>query len=158
MEKVIDIRDNLAFISQEDGSFIKVDIDSLNFTPKIGDKIKIYKTEDEWIYEKVGEGTYGFGNNHERSHFHTDEPVNHYHYYDQSPVYYPQNHRVNKIIYLLCIVFLGGFGVHRLYAGYKSSFFIRLLFCWTWIPSFIAIFDFIFGLFKETDSEGFCYI
>lgn len=38
---------------------------------------------------------------------------------------------------------LGSFGVHKFYLGKKLQGFLMLLFCWTYVPSFIALVDFI---------------
>jgi TM2 domain-containing membrane protein YozV len=38
-------------------------------------------------------------------------------------------------------VFLGGFGVHRFYLGERAEGLLYLLFCWTLIPWFIAVFE-----------------
>ena len=38
---------------------------------------------------------------------------------------------VNKVIYIILAVFLGGFGVHKFYAGKMMSGLLHLLFCWT---------------------------
>ena len=40
---------------------------------------------------------------------------------------------VNKVIYIILAVFLGGFGVHKFYAGKMMSGLLHLLFCWTGI-------------------------
>ena len=62
--------------------------------------------------------------------------------------------RINKVIYLLLTFFLGGFGIHKFYAGKNFVGFMYLIFCWTGIPEFLAIIDFIFGLFKRSDYNG----
>lgn len=43
---------------------------------------------------------------------------------------------------ILCF-FLGGFGIHRFYLGQTGLGLLYLLFCWTFIPAFIAFIDFI---------------
>lgn len=39
--------------------------------------------------------------------------------------------------------FLGGLGIHRFYLGQTGMGILFLLFCWTGIPSIIALIDFI---------------
>jgi len=43
----------------------------------------------------------------------------------------------------LLAFFLGGFGIHRFYLGQSGKGFMYLIFFWTLIPAFIALFDFI---------------
>ena len=43
---------------------------------------------------------------------------------------------INKIIYIVLAFFLGGFGVHKFYAGKTMSGFLHSLF-WTGIPHII---------------------
>lgn len=61
---------------------------------------------------------------------------------------------INKVIYLLLTFFLGGFGIHKFYAGKNLAGVLYLVLCWTGISEFLAIFDFIFGLFKRSDRNG----
>ncbi len=48
--------------------------------------------------------------------------------------------------------FLGGLGVHRFYLGENGVGIMYLLFCWTLIPGFIAIFEGIGYLMMNTQS------
>ena len=43
---------------------------------------------------------------------------------------------------LLAFVF-GGFGIHKFYLGQTVQGVFCLLFCWTYIPAFIALIEFI---------------
>lgn len=72
--------------------------------------------------------------------------------------YYIPGRFVNKVIYLLLIFFLGGFGVHYFYAGKNFKGVLCLLFCWTFIPTIIAVFVFISTLFKPADRNGNIFI
>ena len=62
--------------------------------------------------------------------------------------------KVNKVIYLLITFFLGAFGIHKFYAGKNGMGMLYFLFCWTGIPAFLALIDFIVGLFKRSDCNG----
>ncbi len=42
---------------------------------------------------------------------------------------------------VLLAIFLGGFGIHKFWLGETTTGVIYLLFCWTFIPSLIAIVD-----------------
>jgi TM2 domain-containing membrane protein YozV len=52
---------------------------------------------------------------------------------------------------LLCF-FLGGIGIHKFYLGKKNDGIIYLVFCWTYIPAIVAIFEF-FGFCFMSDRE-----
>lgn len=47
----------------------------------------------------------------------------------------------NKIVAALLALFLGGIGVHKFYLGQSGAGIIYLLFCWTGIPTIIALFE-----------------
>lgn len=64
-------------------------------------------------------------------------------------------HYVNKIIYILLAVFLGGIGIHKLYARHYTSFVLYLLFSSTGIPVFLTIFDVIIAVLRPSDPYGF---
>lgn len=63
--------------------------------------------------------------------------------------------RVKKVTYCLLAFFLGGIVVHKFYSGKSGTGILYLIFCWTGIPSIIAFIDFIIGLNKTADSQGF---
>lgn len=59
----------------------------------------------------------------------------------------------NKTTAALLAFFLGGLGAHRFYLGQIGYGFAYLLFCWTMIPIFIALIDFI--VFLTMDEQNF---
>ena len=61
---------------------------------------------------------------------------------------------VNKTVYLLLAFFLGGFGIHKFYAGKIGTGIAFILFSWTFIPALIALIEFFVALFKTADSMG----
>ena len=61
---------------------------------------------------------------------------------------------VNKIIYIVLAFFLGGFGVHKFYAGKTMSGFLHLAFFWTGIPHIIAIISGVLTLLRPADENG----
>ena len=61
---------------------------------------------------------------------------------------------VSKVAYCLLAFFLGCFGIHKFYAGKTAAGICYLLFCWTLIPSILALIDFIIGLCRHSDANG----
>ena len=61
---------------------------------------------------------------------------------------------VNKVAYCLLAFFLGGFGIHKFYAGKIGLGIVYILFSWTVIPSIIAFIEMIIALTKDSDANG----
>lgn len=57
----------------------------------------------------------------------------------------------NKAVAILLAFFLGGLGIHKFYLGNNFAGVLYLIFCWTFIPSIFAIFDFL-GLILMSDQ------
>lgn len=49
-------------------------------------------------------------------------------------------------------LFLGGLGVHKFYLGQPGKGFLYLIFCWTFIPAILGIFEAII-LFSMSENE-----
>lgn len=49
--------------------------------------------------------------------------------------------------------FLGGIGVHRFYLNQTGLGILYLIFCWTFVPTFIALIDFV--IFLTMSDEAF---
>ena len=58
----------------------------------------------------------------------------------------------NKYVAIILTFFVGGFGFHKFYLGEKVAGILYLLFSWTFIPSILAIFDFI-GLLLISETN-----
>lgn len=65
---------------------------------------------------------------------------------------------VNKVVFLVLCWFLGGIGVHKFYIGENTKGILYLLFCWTLIPSLLALITFFITLFKPADQNGNLYL
>lgn len=61
---------------------------------------------------------------------------------------------VNKVIYIVLAIFLGGFGIHKFYARKTITGLLYLVFCWTGIPQILAVVGAIITLFKPADQNG----
>jgi TM2 domain-containing membrane protein YozV len=58
----------------------------------------------------------------------------------------------NKTTAGILAIFLGGLGIHKFYLGKWIQGFIYLIFCFTYIPAIIAIFEGI-SYFIQSDEE-----
>lgn len=56
-------------------------------------------------------------------------------------------------VYLLLAVFLGGIGAHDFYVGKPVAGVIKLVFCWTGIPTIISLFNIIGALMNKDDFK-----
>ncbi len=58
----------------------------------------------------------------------------------------------SKIAAALFAFFLGGFGAHKFYLGQIGQGLLYLLFCWTFIPAFVAFIEFIILLTMNDET------
>ena len=65
--------------------------------------------------------------------------------YQQAPQQQPYMHSKGKSKGVAAVLafFLGGIGIHKFYLGRGGQGVLYLLFCWTFIPSLLALIDFI---------------
>lgn len=66
--------------------------------------------------------------------------------------------RVNKVIYALLAIFLGGVGIHKFYAGKIGMGIVFFIFSWTFIPAIIGLIQGIGALARTPDSDGNIYV
>lgn len=57
------------------------------------------------------------------------------------------------VFYILLALFLGGIGAHDFYVGKTGKGLIKLAFCWTGIPAFVAIFNIIGALMNKQNFK-----
>ena len=126
MAKIIKIEGSTVTIGMDDGTIKEVNtVDCSGFTPAVGIEVDVFSAENKVIVSKKA-----------------------------VPLTANAPHSVNKVGYVLLAFFLGGIGIHKFYAGHILLGFIYLIFCWTYIPGFIAFIEFIIGLCKTADEKG----
>ena len=150
MAKIISIDNQVISIGTDDGGIEEIRASDINFVPHIGDEVEIFKTETKTIVSKIepkksavpeGGININLSNTQQNS--------------GAQPTVMAVNGKVvNKLVYCILAFFLGGIGVHKFYAGKSGAGVACLLFCWTGIPAFIALIDFIVGLTKKADANG----
>ena len=59
----------------------------------------------------------------------------------------------NRVVAAVLAFFLGGFGIHKFYLGQIGWGIVYLIFCWTFIPAFVAFIEFI--IYLCTSDEDF---
>ena len=57
------------------------------------------------------------------------------------------------MVYLLLALFLGGIGAHDFYVGKPVKGLIKLVFCWTGIPTIISLFNIIGALMNKQNFK-----
>jgi len=136
--KVISETGTTFTIGNEEGICKTVDRAKVPFYPRIGDSIVEFVNENtkEYIYvegkEKSVTKDYGC----------YLENLN-------------KKKKVKKLTYLLLSFLLGGLGVHKFYSGKIVLGILYVLFCWTYIPSLIAIVEFFIAACKPSDENGY---
>ncbi len=67
-------------------------------------------------------------------------------------VFYCSGNMKSRTIATLLCLFLGGFGAHRFYLGQTGRGGLCVMFCWTFIPAFVAVINFLcfYAMSEET--------
>lgn len=63
----------------------------------------------------------------------------------------------DKTVAALLALFLGGLGVHKFYLDRPGQGLIYLLFCWTFLPALISLFEGVYYLLMSTDEFNLAY-
>ena len=150
MAKIIKIEDDLIFIGLDDGSIKKVNKSYCNFSPDINDEVEIYESESCIVVNKIDSSKKKSSATNSKIdiNVNNNSPTG-------NPIYVANNKKaVNKVIYCILALLLGGIGAHKFYAGKVAAGILYLLFCWRCIPAIIAFIEFILALCKTDDSNG----
>ena len=63
------------------------------------------------------------------------------------------SNKPSLVVYILLALFLGGIGAHDFYVRKPVKGLIKLVFCWTGIPMFIAVFNIIGALMNKQNFK-----
>lgn len=113
MEKVlkVDLLNSKVLVSNEETRTLnEYDLTDFSFSPQVGDFVTVYKNADR-VYITKSDAGLNTGNQQNTS----------YNNYQSQTAYnsqFPGAYRsVNKIVYILLALFLGGFGIHKFIVG-----------------------------------------
>ena len=62
--------------------------------------------------------------------------------------------KVNRTLFAMLALFMGGLGAHRFYSGHLLSGIVYLVLVWTFIPSILGLVECILALIREGDEDG----
>lgn len=160
MGEIIKVEIDKVIVGLDDGSVIRVDINDVDFVPKVGDKVKIFNDGDHSYIKKADynfEKNESFKNTDEQDYDKKDSNVTNIYVNQNNNVPYGK-YPVNKIAYALLALLLGGIGAHKFYAKKIGTGILYLIFFWTFIPGIVAFIEFIIALTKTPDEYGNIYV
>ncbi|MDT1939832.1 MULTISPECIES: TM2 domain-containing protein [Carnobacterium] len=166
MNKIIKLETDYLVVAKEDGTTIRVPLETIDFDAAVGDLVEIYydgpnvilhrpEPKKETLQDRIN---INIVNETSQAQTQAQEQGQQHTQVQQTPQYSQVGKWVNKWIYVLLAIFLGGFGVHKFYAGKSGAGMTFLIFCWTGIPAIIAFFEGIFAAFKPEDANGYIFI
>lgn len=155
MPKILSVTSSAVTLGMENGALREVQLSELNFLPQAGDEVELFENGDRLIVSKK-ETARPSGTPDGGIHINvSNDSVNTAAASANARAGGAGSGRaVNKMVYCLLALFLGGIGAHKFYCGRTGMGILYLLLCWTGIPAIVAFIEFIIGLFKATDGNG----
>ena len=135
MAEIVAIDGATVRVGGEDGAISSLPIAALRYSnPQVGDQVRVYRDASETVVTKVGVLAQSSG-------FSADE----------------DRRRVNKVLYVLMALFLGGLGVHRFLRGQVGLGILMIFVGWLTLGIWPLI-DFIISLVKLSAYPGEDYV
>lgn len=176
-EKIIKVADDFIVVADEDRNVTKIPTTAFDFAPVLNQKVEVYQLDDEFIVNEVKEvETYLSTQDTKASQFDAETLKEKIHiniinennpqnfnsnYSSQTQYNYPNDYYqtggVNKWLFILVALFLGGFGVNFFMIRRPFLGILCLLLFWTWIPAGIGVIHSLVALFKIPDYDGNIY-
>ena len=135
MAKIIEIHESTVTIEERKGSR-SIPLSAFNFTPAIGDEVKIFTSGINTAVLKL-------------------EPAQSSNkFMNFLRTMFPRKSKpVRKIVYCLLAIFAGNIGIHKFYAGQIGLGVAYILLSWTSIPTLLSFIDLVLALLRKADSD-----
>ena len=153
MAVILEVTGNNVLIGTDDGGMKEVELSNLDFYPEIGEEVQIYENETKVFVTRKRRSNRSEDNSQSFT-FTFTEPKRS----NNLASLNDGRTSVNKVIYCILCICLGGFGAHKFYAQHITTGLLYLLFCWTGIPYIIAIVEFFIALGQPADENGMIII
>jgi len=157
MAKILKVNETTVSIGGEDGKIYKISKDNLDWTPQVGQEVEMFMSDDDMmiIPKKEDRAQTPVLNNEKGISINIQNQNN--------PISPNMNNNgslklVNKVVYILLALFLGGIGIHKFYAGKSGAGILYVIFCWTFIPCILAFIEAIVAAFQHSDRAGRIYV
>ena len=157
MAKILSVTEEVVEIGEEGGSLTEVRLSDLSFSPRVGDIVDIFRSENSIrvvLSQNPGKNSEGVSQNGQGININLSQAQNIQAEAPTQVVNVASGKVVNKIAYILCAILLGGLGVHKFMAGKIGSGIVYILFCWTCIPALIGFIEGLVAIGKKADVNG----
>ena len=112
----------------EDGSLRDIPRDQMDFFAQDGSQVDVYESDGKTVYVQHKGGSFGAGNM-------GDGLANAQTMLKGDEAY------ISKAVYIVLALFLGGIGIHKFVTKKYLQGILYVVFCWTFVPSFIALIE-----------------
>ncbi|WVT92331.1 TM2 domain-containing protein [Enterococcus durans] len=145
MAKIVKLDSSEVVIATDEKEIIRVPYEELDWRPEVHDEVEVFKDGESLIITRVKNSSNSV---EDKIHINVINTQN-------QQVSTSQSGRVvNKLVYVLLALFLGGLGAHKFYSGKTLMGILYLVFSWTFIPSALGLIEAIIGALKPSDSNG----
>lgn len=154
MAKIIEVRNDIISIGTDYNTIEEVRASDLNFVPHLGDEVEIFRTDTRTIVSRIERrNDFPAGGININMNQVQNNPQVQNQQQGVGPVY-ASGRVVNKLVYVLLAIFLGGIGGQKFYAGRWGLGILCLIFCWTGLPSVIGVIEGILVALRPSDPNG----